>query len=424
LAAALAPDLADLLRGKNEVIDAAAARALGKIHPDPKVAIPALERALQSGQVLEQRAAAGALAALIRVVDQLSKDTRSDSRGEVGEVGGQVVPAASRGLQNPDAEVRRKCGEALRQAAVALGELVPLLQPYEEEVKEIPGPEAGPANLLPLAKALGDQGDVLAHRLEDSDAQVRLTAAHTLEEIGNARARLLRLEAGKAEVPPEKKEGKPSLPQEALFRGLRAAIPALSKSLSDSDPEVRLAAVEVFETLGSDASSAADALTRALTDRNAFVRWAAARALANIDATLDPKAAAIAVPGLARGLFDPDLNTRLAAAATLEKYGPAAKEAVPEMARAVGVGDAEIRVAVIRALEAVDPADAQPAVPALSQALTNPADRVRRAAAEALGRLGPLARDAEPALRRALDDPEDLVRKAAAEALINLNLKK
>jgi HEAT repeat protein len=56
--------------------------------------------------------------------------------------------------------------------------------------------------------------------------------------------------------------------------------------------------------------------------------------------------------------------------------------------------------------------------------LTNPADRVRRAAAEALGRLGPLARDAEPALRRALDDPEDLVRKAAAEALINLNLKK
>jgi hypothetical protein len=63
LAAALAPDLADLLRGKNEVIDAAAARALGKIHPDPKVAIPALERALQSGQVLEQRAAAEALAA-------------------------------------------------------------------------------------------------------------------------------------------------------------------------------------------------------------------------------------------------------------------------------------------------------------------------------------------------------------------------
>jgi HEAT repeat protein len=393
-----------------------------------------LERALQSGQVLEQRAAAEALAALIRVVDQLSKDTRSDSRGEVGEVGGQVVPAASRGLQNPDPEVRRKCGEALRQAAVALGELVPLLQPYEEEVKEIPGPEAGQANLLPLAKALGDQGDVLAHRLEDSDAQIRLTAAHTLEEIGNARARLLRLEAGKAEVPPEKKDGKParqgeaSMPanpaEVALFRGLRAAIPALSKSLSDSDPEVRLAAVEVFETLGSDASSAADALTRALTDRNAFVRWAAARALANIDATLDPKAAAIAVPGLARGLFDPDLNTRLAAAATLEKYGPAAKEAVPEMARAVGVGDAEIRVAVIRALEAVDPADAQPAVPALSQALTNPADRVRRAAAEALGRLGPLARDAEPALRRALDDPEDLVRKAAAEALINLNLKK
>jgi HEAT repeat protein len=116
----------------------------------------------------------------------------------------------------------------------------------------------------------------------------------------------------------------------------------------------------------------------------------------------------------------------MAAAATLEKYGPPAKAAVPDMARAVDVGDAEIRVAVIRALEAVDPRDprdAQPAIPALSKALAHPDVRVRRAAAEALSRFGPLARDAEPALRRALDDREDVVRKAAAEALINLNLK-
>jgi HEAT repeat protein len=191
--------------------------------------------------------------------------------------------------------------------------------------------------------------------------------------MGNARTRFRR----------ERGEGKDSPVEKALFRGLSAALPALSQSLSDPEPEVRLAVVEVLETLDSDAAPAAGALTKALADPNVFVRWSAARALSN----LDPKQAEMAVVPLARVLFDPDFHARMAAAATLEKYGPPAKAAVPD------------------------------------KALAHPDVRVRRAAAEALSRFGPLARDAEPALRRALDDREDVVRKAAAEALINLNLK-
>ncbi len=419
LAAALAPDLVDLLQGKNAMVSAAAARALGKIYPEPKLAVPSLKRVLESGQVSQQLAAAEAFTALIRVADQLYATERSRSdfkeplrRREVSDLGESVVQATNRGLQNPNPEVRRKCAETLQQAAVLLGELAASLSATDEELKEVTVPEEEQGDLLPLAKSLADQGDFLARLLRDPEAEIRLTTAHALEEMGNARMRFRR----------ERKEGKDSLVEKALFRGLSAALPALSQSLSDPEPEVRLAAVEVLETLDSDAAAAAGALTKALADPNVFVRWAAARALSNID----PKDAEMAVAPLARVLFDPDFHARMAAAATLEKYGPPAKAAVPEMARAVDVGDAEIRVAVIRALEAVDPRDpreAQPAIPALSKALAHPDVRVRRAAAEALSRFGPLARAAEPALRRALDDREDLVRKAAAEALINLNLK-
>jgi HEAT repeat protein len=424
LAAALAPDLADLLGRKKAAVNAAAARALGKIYADPTIAVPALERALQSGQVGEQRAAAEGLTSLIQVTDKLSKEAeRAISRGEAGEIGARVVLAVSRGLQNPDSDVRRQCAEALRQTAATLGENVPFLRPLEEEPKEAVGPQKDQGALLPLAKALGDRGESLARLLRDQDAEVRLAAARALEEMGNARSRFQRVTGSMAEGSGEKKEGNESLPQEALFRGLHAAIPALSEGLSDPDPEVRLASVEVFESLGNDAAPAATALTRTLGDSNRFVRWAAARALSNIDPEADPKAAETAVPALARVLFDPDLNTRMAAAATLEKYGRVAKRAVPEMARAVATGDPDSRVAVIRAVEAVDPADAQPAIPVLSRSLTHPDNRVRRVAAEALGRIGPAARQAEPALRRALDDSDDLVRKAAAEALMNISLK-
>jgi HEAT repeat protein len=368
--------------------------------------------------VSQQLAAAEAFTAMIRVADHLYATERKSEfkeplgRREVSDLGESVVQAASRGLQNPNPEVRRRSAETLQQAAVLFGELATSLSATDGDLKDVAIPEEEQGDILPMAKALADQGDFLARLLRDPEAQVRLTAAHGLEEMGNARTRFRR----------ERGEGKDSPVEKALFRGLSAALPALSQSLSDPEPEVRLAAVEVLETLDSDAAPAAGALTKALADPNVFVRWSAARALSNID----PKQAEMAVVPLARVLFDPDFHARMAAAATLEKYGPPAKAAVPEMARAVDVGDAEIRVAVIRALEAVDPRDprdAQPAIPALSKALAHPDVRVRRAAAEALSRFGPLARDAEPALRRALDDREDVVRKAAAEALINLNLK-
>ena len=57
---------------------------------------------------------------------------------------------------------------------------------------------------------------------------------------------------------------------------------------------------------------------------------------------------------------------------------------------------------------------------ALVAALGSPTAAVRRAAARALGRLGPQARAATKALLTALSDPEAQVRQEAARALARI----
>jgi HEAT repeat protein len=56
-------------------------------------------------------------------------------------------------------------------------------------------------------------------------------------------------------------------------------------------------------------------------------------------------------------------------------------------------------------------------VPLLRDALRDPDPELRWRAAEALGRIGPGARDAVPDLTAALKDPDEAVRRWAAWAL-------
>ena len=73
----------------------------------------------------------------------------------------------------------------------------------------------------------------------------------------------------------------------------------------------------------------------------------------------------------------------------------------------------------VRALTGVGPA-AWAGVPALTAALKHREARVRKAAAEALGKFGPAAHEAADALRKALGDDNAEVRQAASDALLNL----
>jgi len=133
----------------------------------------------------------------------------------------------------------------------------------------------------------------------------------------------------------------------------------------------------------------------------------------------------------------------MTAAMTLERFGPVAAAAAPALTRSISEGDAEEREKVIYARAAVGQTN-KAVISALAGQLTHDDPRVRRAAAEALGRfastarvelkskrpevreaakeaLGQLAdRHTQSSLVEALDDEDADVRRAAADALANI----
>ncbi len=89
---------------------------------------------------------------------------------------------------------------------------------------------------------------------------------------------------------------------------------------------------------------------------------------------------------------------------------------IQALLNAVGDEDEYVREAAADALGEMGP-EAKDAVPALIQTLGDGDEHVRRAAADALGEMGPEAKEAVPALLQALEDAEWSVREAAAVAL-------
>ena len=202
IAGALAPELADLVKnGATPRIRAQAARALGLIFPDPGVAVPPLLDLVGSPNLQERRAAATALVNMLRVSNQLSSATSNAEADRVPrvyivELGTAVLPLAGKALRNPDPEVRRLAAEGLEQLASSLDSHVPQPQAGEatvdvqEERKRLGSAQR---ELMPLLEAFGQQKAVLAIALKDSDVQVCLLIERTLESLGSARLKLLRL---------------------------------------------------------------------------------------------------------------------------------------------------------------------------------------------------------------------------------------
>jgi hypothetical protein len=460
LLAGFAPGLAKLSDSADASVQAAAARALGLIRPDPEVAVPALEKLLRTApDVLPRRAAATALTNIIEILPRGERRPEKDAadrggvdllrsllRRDVVDAGKLIVPAASVGLADSDAEVRQLSAEAITQTAGVLSEANLIPEPAAPELP-VSGRELTPEerrsvesyrgqveaeykSLLPLLEVFGAAAPRLARvSASDPNPAVGVAALKALEEIGYARQRLNRrlLSVPEPPSPPPaptgtegssfvRAEQKVSDNRDPLLPALRKALPDLAADLSAPNTWVRLAAVDALEMQGADAAPAAPALVRALEDRNRFVRWAAARVLGRMGPVAEVDAA---VAGLARLLYDTDLNVRLAAELALERWGPRAAAAVPDLTHWVSHGDPEGREGAIRALERIGEA-AQPAIPAIAAELGNADVRVRRAAAAVLGRFGPDARAAVPALRRALDDSDEEVRRRASEALLNI----
>jgi HEAT repeat protein len=431
-ARSLTGDVLKLAQSPSEFVKLHALRALAGINPNPRVAAPVFAKVLTSGEdVRVRRVAADGLLRLIAIASYL-RDQRlrsedvSATEYDVITAAAAVVAAAPIALTDKDTLVRTRAAQALRASAQALADL---FKKSPEDTKRVAPTTTTytPADveaIKELLKAFQRAGPELTAALTDADPEVRLAVVGTLARLSDARYRLAEEPisfgtAGKLQdrvylVPPQASD-----PLATFAKGDWRLVARL---LTDPDKRVRLSAATFLEYFPEAMPSAVPELTRAVCDPDRFVRWAAARALGNFSKTYQPKDAVSAVPALAKMLFDPEFTDRLAAASTLEAMGPFAETAVPELARAVHFGDAENRVAALYVVQSIGPERSRSLIPSVTEALEQPDPRVRRTAAETLGKYGRLARNRATldALRRAQGDEDQEVRINASEAILQI----
>lgn len=447
-------------------VRAAAAEALGNLRGAPTEAVKALEDVLVQDKARgPRRAAAGALSTMIRILSPSERKAESSlgkldaPRRDVINTGSAVVPLAAQHInvkKEPDAEVRRQCANAISLTARVMAEYIRDLDPRQEERFPPPGrPRSAEEKreiqryaddvreereaFMTLMKTLQGAAGALAVAGSDPDEEVRLRAYEALDQMGNARERLLRRQNSIPQLEPkpvvegggerggEAVRASAQIPEDPLLKGLEQSLPTLIQGLSDKAAMIRLAAAAGLEMMGPNAAAAVPALVQAAGDENLFVRWASARAIGAVGADkLPEKDTALAVKKLSDLLLDDaDLDVRAAAAFALGRYGPEARDAMPALAQTVSsrefrFREPELRIAAIRSIEEIGTGAVKQGVPALAEALSAPDVRVRRSAAEALNRFGPLANEARDALRKAMSDPDAEVSRAASEALLKI----
>jgi HEAT repeat protein len=448
---ALAKPLADLIgNDQTPTVRAAALRALGRINPDLRVAVPLLDAllfAMPPGDAASRRAAASALADLLQGGGQLEKKSwmqliaarqrlrrierdPTAAPADLKALGDEVQRSrtqqeavvkglalfsrqAGRTLADPDAEVRR-------HGAGAVGEAATLLKNMEvraPEPDELPGDyrkelaEQGQM-LASLAEAVASQVSALADRaVSDTDLDACLAAAGALEEIGEARGHLLDAQAA-AFVRPRPVPPPPSPP--GMGKDQLEAVPPPASKQSAAPPQLGL-----DKPLTEALRRAAAPLGKRLSDKDVPLRQRLALLYVLETLEADGAPAAEAVTGR---LKDDDPFVRWAAVRALGRMalkGDTADKAVVGLAPLLKDGNADVRNTSAAALAGYGPA-ARGAAGALAAAVKDKdADADLRALAiGALVAIGADARkEALPALVAALVTEDVSVRRATAHAL-------
>ena len=177
------------------------------------------------------------------------------------------------------------------------------------------------------------------------------------------------------------------------------ALPVLLDALKEEDEDARR---DAADALGQIGMIVVPALIEFLTDLDADVRYHAAYALGNIG---DPKA----ILPLIATLGDIDESVRYSGVDALEKIGGAA---VPALIEALTNANCKMRRSAADSLGKIGD---DRAVPALIQTLGDTDDDVRYHSTDALGKIK--VAEAVPALIQTLMDTNDSVRQSAANSL-------
>lgn len=262
------------------------------------------------------------------------------------------------------------------------------------------------ATRLQAVKVIGKLGEkaleaqsALVNSLNDDDEAVREAAAHAIGRLGSS------------------------------------AIPAIERMLENSDKYIRRHAVWALGKLGPNAVKALPALCKALRDSDPRTASGAAQALGELGT-----AGGAAVPDLAEAMRGTNVVLCRLAAKALSQIGPPAFSTLlvhlthhdpfvkGEAAMAVGwMGPAAApAITSLVSIVCMSPPTVAPPRPAVipksesssvEENPPGPVDTARIAAATALGRIGPAAKDAVPTLEKYERDACPGVQSAVVQAL-------
>ncbi|NQU21814.1 MAG: HEAT repeat domain-containing protein [Candidatus Nealsonbacteria bacterium] len=453
--------LVKLVADKDNVVQREAVEALGSIKPGPDVVIPLFNKLLREADpnvrlhvmsALADRGAevveglikaladeearhwacvvlteigpdaADAVPALVKLLETEKDTNHLDLRREailaLAAIGPKAAPAV------PELTAALDCVKRINSgaAAYALGSIGPEAKTAEAKLKELADAEDSPQMLQTvclwaLAKINPDDEEFakaavprLIEALKAPDQMVRETAAQALidldpdPEITRPLFDKLMEEASPEAV---------NTILDALASLGENAVPRLIKALEHADARARAAAI--IARIGPAAKEAVPALIEALKDENAQTRCEVLFAIAAIGP--DAKEA---VAAAIDSLGDPEEDVCYAACLALGKIGPDAIEAKSALKKNLAAKDEFLPMTSAWALVQIDPKCEEcckETVPILIKALQQPKAITRMHAAEALGALGPLAKDAVDALKKAAKDDDEYVSAAATEAL-------
>ena len=437
------PALVELLKDPDPTVRRQAVKAVMRIRPGPQVTIPLCVKLLEDAdpgvrlRVLQAVAETG-FQAVPGLIEALKHEKAAYWAclvlREIGPAAKDAVPALAEKLKDPQPEVRREAAIALAamdEAAVpAVGQLAAALGDQHAHIAatyalgrigRIP-PEAEAVvrtNARSDDKMLSSTSLWALARVHPEDKELRREAAVQLIErlkdpdpfVRGRRGpwppcRLLRRSWPRFGTRPCGMRTRPrSVTPWMPWPPSAPAVPRLIRALEHE--KLRGQAVYILGEIGPAAAPATESLAKLLGDKDDRVAHEAVLALSKIG----PGAKA-AVPELLKLLNAPGGAESHAAAYALGKMGPAAAAAAPALAGLLQSPDANLALVGAWALVHVSPGSAEAAakaVPVLIVGLASPMPVARRGAAEALGNLGPLAREATAALQKAAADKDPAV---------------
>jgi len=372
-------------------------------------------------------------------IPELIRDT--DLILGAGPGGPEDVPTLVKALTHEQARIRIEAAEDLGQIGPAAVAAVPALLKLSEQDRD-------PLIRVEAAKAVAGIDSknktaipILVEALNDKAGKVRKRAAECLGDVGprgkSAVAALLK--ALKDPDPAVSWAAIDALGQ--MGPGAEAAVPSLTEALKDAS--TRGAAVDALGQIGSKAKAAIPELEKVLKGDDKSVRWAAASALVRIGGPglktgvrylletatqnrernwtdayniLMAPTAREALPVLLDAVRDPDIR-EIAWETAVDSSIYLTKDPLGDVKVFLKDKDAGVRCVAAWVLHCARAVEIKNVIAVQVETLKASDPWARRQAARFLGRLGPYGKEAAPALTAALRDQDQGVRKSVAEAL-------